>query len=353
MGLRARRKIDRSFSRPIHPGSHRCVCASATHLRRANSVPGLPRQGLPPRPPSGISKGHRGLPRVARVVATPRAPGGSTAIIDRFILCRALRHTALILMALVGCSGKSRMVEDARSAKPISRDAAIAASIEPYRAEAQFESGDVQIRVEWKDVPLAARQSTGRTPCGTPAAPAVSPTTTWGIPDAVVMVDVRRGRAQTAVEPRVVFEHCAFSPRVVVASSAVVVASAHDTPAVLSFERLHSALPFGASITGDTRPLAIYLPTVGHEVAVPLSGGAQYALTAGSETATVVAAATPYYAVTEASGQATLRQVPTGTHPITAWIPARAGQPARAASGVVRVTASGLAEVTLDMSHPL
>ena len=78
---RARDKIIRSFSRPIHPGSHRCVCASGTHLRRANSVPGLPRQGLLPR---------RGLPRVARVVATPRDPGVSTAIIDRFILYRAL-----------------------------------------------------------------------------------------------------------------------------------------------------------------------------------------------------------------------------------------------------------------------
>src|SRR5262245_34352729 len=43
--------------------------------------------------------------------------------------------------------------------------------------------GDAQIRVEWADVPVAARASPGRTPCNTPRAPSVAPTTTWGVPD--------------------------------------------------------------------------------------------------------------------------------------------------------------------------
>ncbi len=58
---------------------------SGTHLRRANSAPVLPHRGLPP---------LRGLPRVARVVAAPRDPGGSTAIIDRLTHSRALTSTS-------------------------------------------------------------------------------------------------------------------------------------------------------------------------------------------------------------------------------------------------------------------
>src|ERR1700733_4787888 len=60
----------------------------------------------------------------------------------------------------------------------------------PYRVEpGEFAKGDVQVRVEWPDVPVAARASQSRTRCGTAAAPDVAPTTTWGVPEAIVAID--------------------------------------------------------------------------------------------------------------------------------------------------------------------
>ena len=251
----------------------------------------------------------------------------------------------LAVVVVMGCSsGKPNAIEDARSVQPVPRDAAL-----PYKVEAPAAKGDVQVRVEWRDVPAIARAASGRTACGTSRAPDVAPTTTWGIPDVFVMIDVDRGNAVPDPGARIVLDHCALSPRAVVAGSSLAIASAADAPASLTLARFSTVL--GGAALAD-KPRAIALPVAGHEVTAALEPGSQYVLSiAGDETtAWIYAATTPYVAVTEASGQVVIRDVPTGTQRVTAWLPPRAGQPARIAHGTIAVTAGGLAELTLDIT---
>jgi hypothetical protein len=256
----------------------------------------------------------------------------------------------LVLVAvLAACSSKAHAVEDAKSAKP--RDAAVMVPSGPYRTETSFPKGDVQIRVEWHDVPTVARASAGRTPCGTARAPSVSPTTTWGIPDALVMIDLDHGKAPVDPQARVVLEHCELSPRIALAGTAVTIASAMEAPVQVSLGGGQPARPLDAP-PAKTQPLAIQLPVIGHAVTAPLELGTIYTITTPDSAALVVAAPTPYYAVTEPTGQVVLRDVPVGTFAVAALVPARAGQPARTGKATVTVTADALAEVTIDVTKP-
>jgi hypothetical protein len=262
---------------------------------------------------------------------------------------------AAALMA--GCSGrgatKPRVVEDAPAvAKPV-------VPAGPYKVDATFDKGDVQIRVEWKDVPVEARASAGRTACGTAKPAAVAPTTTWGIPDVVVMIDANHGKAMPGSgsgsgsngdrDARIVLEHCALSPRVAVVESPVIVASAMDAPVKLTFAKLGPARPLVTPAAPAPATTSIQLPIAGHEAALALDADSISELRSDDDSAIAVVTSTPYYAITEASGQVVLRDVPVGTFEIAAWLPARAGQPARAAKGKVTVTAGALAEVTLTL----
>ncbi|HUS28011.1 MAG TPA: hypothetical protein VMZ53_05865, partial [Kofleriaceae bacterium] len=164
-------------------------------------------------------------------------------------------NALLVLALLGGCSGKTKGVEDARKHPQDS------APVTDPTAPPPSGKGDVQLRVEWKDVPLAARASSGRTPCNTPRAASVAPTTTWGIPEVFVMIDAPPApqaasssgsngtRATTGSAPtgsatapamtaramtreaRVVLDHCALTPRVALASDKLIVASAAESPA--------------------------------------------------------------------------------------------------------------------------
>lgn len=283
------------------------------------------------------------------------------------------------LALLVGCSGKTKGVEDAPKHPGAGSDVGSAhdtAVLGPATGD-----GDVQLRVEWKDVPLAARASSGRTACGTPRAPAVAPTTTWGVPDVFVMIDappakaVAFGSAGSAVEDaavgtnsasrasastvstdvRVALDHCALTPRVALATSTLVLASAADAPAKLALTKTQQ-LPFGGTATPGAAK-SVYLPVAGHAVEAQLDARGIYHVqvanadgTFDAEDAWVVAADSPFTAITEANGQVVLRDIPVGTHTATAWLPPRAGQDAKLAHAQVTVTDGGLAEVTLDIS---
>ncbi len=254
------------------------------------------------------------------------------------------------VVALVACSsGAPRPIDDHTVGS-----AAIAAPVRPlgpYRVEpAEFAKGDVQVRVEWPNVPTAARASPGRTACGTARTPAVEPTTTWAIPDAIVAIDVDHGKPAVDPAAHVVLADCALSPRVVLAGAAVVVASEVDAPAQLALTRAGSALPLVASATGSGA-LTIALPVAGHGVTVPLAPDTLYAL-AGSavDPAWIVTPAQPYTAVTEASGQVVLRDVPVGSYTVEALLPARGDQPARTGRTSVTVTANALAEATVEIT---
>jgi len=255
----------------------------------------------------------------------------------------------LVLLALVvGCSSKTTSTPhgpDDGIKAPLPVDARVVPP-GPYRVDAKAPHGDVQIRVEWKDVPVIARASPGRTACGTAKPSSVSPTTTWGIPDAVVMIEVDHGKELVPTPARIVLDHCALSPRIAIASPALpgeaappkggaesiaslVVASTMDAPAQVAFARVGNARPLATPTKAATESIA-RLPVIGHEVELPIEPS-------------------PYFAITEANGQVVLRDVPVGTFDISALLPARAGQPARTAKGTVTVAAGALAEVVLSL----
>ena len=245
----------------------------------------------------------------------------------------------LALLLVVACSSKRPpRVEDA--AKPVAPASDAAA---PDAAVATSGSGDVAIRVEWKNVPAAMRASPGRTPCNTPRAPLVAPTTTWGIPDAIVVVD---GAPPVTAAARITLADCALSPRVAVGDS-LVVESALDRPAGLVLARRGDAGKLPALVAGDAR--AIQLPVAGHAVAVPLEAGAVYQLATGDKDPELTWIVAGTAAISDASGVASIKNLPSGAHGVTAWLPPRAGQPARQARGTVTVVANGLAELTLEL----
>jgi hypothetical protein len=204
--------------------------------------------------------------------------------------------------------------------------------------------GDVQIRVEWKDTPVVARTSPGRTACGTAKAASVAPTVTWGVPEVFVMLDLP-GKAPTA-HAHVRLQECALVPRIAIAGTELTLESGALAPAKLSLHQV-GKLPFGGDLTDAVR--TVYLPIAGHEVVATLEPGAMYRVDSDDSAAWIVAADRPFFAITEANGQVILRDVPAGTHPVTAWLPPRGDAPARLAQGNVTVEPGGLAEVTLDL----
>lgn len=254
----------------------------------------------------------------------------------------------LALLALVACSsGKGRPVEDARP--PVARGDAPAAAPRDASASASADAaapklGDVQVRVEWKNVPVAARSSPGLSTCRTPRAPAVAPTTTWGIPDALVILE----GAPVPAEARVVIGACTLTPRIAIGSS-LEIESAFDRPAsVVVIRRGSLAAPRELS---EGAPTTVQLPIAGHAATVPLEAGGLYELSTGGkqpETAWVVAGPG---AVTDANGQVTVHDLAVGEHVVTAWLPPRAGQPARYAQGKVVVAGGELAAITLELAE--
>jgi len=269
------------------------------------------------------------------------------------------------LGALGACSGKSGREEaaprapaagDAGSAGAAAPgdaargDAAPAAGAPARTAAARTAPGDLQIRVEWRDVPVAARSSPGRTPCGTPRAPSVAPTTTWGIPDALVVVDGAPASPTALARPavRVTLADCALTPRLA-AGSALAITSAADRPARLALRKRGAIDQLAVRLTaGD--PVPVLLPIAGHTVTAALDPGAIYSLeTDGPDPELAFIAALPA-AVTDASGHAVVRDLAPGPHAVAAWLPPRAGQPARSGRGTATIVGGELAELTITLA---
>jgi hypothetical protein len=211
-------------------------------------------------------------------------------------------------------------------------------------------TGDLQIRVQWPDVPVTARSSPGRTPCRTPRAPSVAPTTTWGIPDALVLVE----GAPPSGPPRiaqVTLADCALTPRLVVGAS-LAVTSAVDRPAKLVLRKRGSVDDLGHLVAGD--PIPVQLPIAGHTVTVALDAGAVYSLETDArdpEVAIIVGISdSKDVRVSDASGHAHARALAPGRHAITAWLPPRAGQPSHLGRGAAQIAAGELTEVTVDLT---
>jgi hypothetical protein len=251
----------------------------------------------------------------------------------------------VLVVLVAGCSGKARTPDDAvhptTPAKAAPADAAPVAIDAPKPAPT---TGDAQIRVEWQRVPVAARASAGQTPCGTPKPPQVAPTTTWGIPDAFVIVD---GAPPPSAPPaaQVTLADCALTPRVA-AGASLAITSAVDRPARLV---LRKRGPLDHLVPGE--PVPVLLPIAGHTVTAALDPGAIYSLeTDAPDPELGFIAALPDARVTDATGHVLVRDLAPGAHAVTAWLPPRAGQPARTGRGTATVTAGDLTELTIRLA---
>lgn len=259
-----------------------------------------------------------------------------------------LRIAAVLLAA---CSSSGKPVEDAKRPAPPTPpatpadatpgSAAPSAPLPPPKAT----TGDVSVRVEWPGVPAEVRASPGTTPCGTARAPQVQPTTTFGIPDAVVFVD---GAPAVTGEARVRLADCALVPKVAI-GSALVVDSAADRPSIVLLARRAQASDPKAAPEEKGPARKLQLPIAGHAASTALDAGAIYALATDAKDPelTWIVAATAF--VTDSSGVALVKDVPPGEHAVRAWLPPRAGRPARFARGKVTVEAGDLAELTLKL----
>jgi hypothetical protein len=243
---------------------------------------------------------------------------------------------------LVACSGgKTRTIEDAKHPATGSDAARADAAVATLPAKAQ--TGEVSVRVEWAKVPSTVRASPGPTACGAPRQPQVAPTTTWGIPEVLVIVE---GAPVAPAEARVRLAECALAPRLAIGGS-LVIESAADRPARVTVARRRQAGDLHAKLDDAAR--MVLLPVAGHAVAVPIEPGGVYELGAEGkdpETAWVVAGGG---AITDPSGVVLVKDVPLGAHAVRAWLPPRAGQPARYASGQITVAAGDLAELVLQL----
>lgn len=275
----------------------------------------------------------------------------------------ALAAAILASVLVASCSGKARP-DGAGSSGPAGSGGAGSAAVPAGGSGssgsaangpppvAPLANGDVQIRVEWPDVPVAARASAGRTPCNTPRSPSVAPTATWGIPDALVIIE--SGRIDTA-ESRIVLSDCALSPRLT-AGGTLVVESAADRPAAVSLSKRADISRRGelSPLSAAAPPRVLRLPIAGHAVTLPLDPGGVYELSTSDkdpETAWLAAGIQgTTLSVTDASGQAVIRDMLPGTRAVTAWLPPRAGQPARLARGSITVVPNQLAELTLVLA---
>lgn len=262
------------------------------------------------------------------------------------MVSRAARAALVALVGLAACSSRATAPAVGQKAT-VDPPAPAPAAGSAARDAAASGPGDVQIRVEWHDVPVIARASPGRTTCGTARAPAVAPTTTWGIPD--VFVALAAPGAPAPADARVTLDRCALVPRAIAAGASVAVTTTAASPVALAIARRGALADPMALVAGEPRP--IELPVAGHEVDVPLEPGGLYELSsAGADPAWIVAGGDLRVAVTDATGQAVMRDVPSGTYPVTAWLPPRAGQPGRVVHGEAVIAPGALAEVTLDLA---
>ncbi len=245
----------------------------------------------------------------------------------------------LVCALIIGCGGKKKPAgEDATRA---ARDATIATPDTAGSGAGSAATGDAAVRVEWKAVPTTARQSPGRTACNTARAPAVSPTTLWGIPDALVLTD----KAPAPTEARIVLADCALVPRLAIASTLLIV-SAVDRPARLTLTKHGTTAKLAALQPAE--PRAIQLPIAGHAVSLELEPNGVYRLAIDAPDGEAAWIVNAPGAVTDAAGVATLR-LPVGTHDVTAWLPARGGRDARLVTSKLTVDDKQLAELALDL----
>jgi len=253
------------------------------------------------------------------------------------MVVRVVRVALVIAVAACGSSKRPAGEDAMRGA----RDGSAAPADTGSGSGSAAPTGEVAVRVEWRAVPTSARQSPGTTPCNTPRAPAVTPTTMWGIPEAMILAE----KAPAPGTARITIAGCALTPRIVVARE-LIVDSALDRPTKVMLVKHGTIAALGALQSGEAR--TIQLPIAGHAVMLSLDANAVYRLGLDSPDGEVAWIVNAPGLVTDVTGLATLA-LPAGKHDVTAWLPARGGQEWKVVKSNVTVEASALVELAIDL----
>lgn len=284
----------------------------------------------------------------------------------------------LVVLAVAGGCGKRRtpttapVQHDAGDAG-LAHDADADADAEPARDAAALDAaplagtgsgyrvvaltddevGAVKVTVTWPTAPAAARRSPGRTTCGGARPPQARIATLHGVADVVIVLDLDHGKPAAPAAPvRVTVRDCAVAPTVALApglGGALVVDNGAVEPATVTITAVGPAWRLPPTATALARA---QLPVLGHAVAVTLAeaGAIEVGLAGEADPAVVIAPPHPYVAITDATGAARLTRVPTGTYPVRAWLPGRAGAAARTVTGEVTVVAGDEAALALELT---
>jgi hypothetical protein len=273
-----------------------------------------------------------------------------------------VRAGGAVALVLAACAGKPAATrgDGAGSASPAgaavldARAAAVPDDVPGarlgYRRAAT--AGTIEVRVEWADAPSTMRGSPGVSPCGAPLPPRVRVHTLGGVAGALVIADVPAGRgfepAAVAAELAVEVDGCVPSPEVVVRGplpTDLTVRSLDGRPHAVSITTV-ATLTSGQALLDAREPdgplPAVRLAWAGAAVRREVRESTLLRVaTEGAPThpAFVAVVGTPYAGVTDETGAVTLGAAPAGTYPVTAWLPPRAGAPARVARGSVTVGA--------------
>jgi hypothetical protein len=241
------------------------------------------------------------------------------------------------------------------AAATVDAAAPIAGTAPGYRVIDVSHGGTVAITVTWPTAPAALRRSPGRTACGGERAPRVRIATLHGVADALVVLDLDAGKAPPIAAPvRVSVRDCAVTPPMQVApglGAALEIQSADLTamtvvatgPRARRGPTPRRRWRWRARTCRCSATRSRCRSTHRASIAVALDG-------ALDDAAVVIAPPHPYVAATDEVGVARFDSVPAGTYPVRAWLPARGGHPAVAATGSITVAADSDAALTLVLA---
>jgi hypothetical protein len=253
-------------------------------------------------------------------------------------------------------------------AAPSSSVAADSLAAFGYRVDAAAAKagGTVRVIVRWPDTPQVRRASPGENECGKPRLPSVVPDELWGVAEAVVVLDLERGKAPGPLAPVVIAaEHCALTPRIALArpgGSLLVAnrdAAVHTAQLRLRPWKSARKLEAAASAAALSTVLPLRLPWRGHHVRVALAEpgfaqvelkselGGKQASPSVEDSAWIAVVPSPYAAITDRAGAVSFQQVPAGKASVTVWIPARGGGKAVELRGEVTALAGQTAELVV------
>jgi hypothetical protein len=237
-----------------------------------------------------------------------------------------------------------------------SADAAGSGSSDPA---APPTTGNLELRVEWKDAPAAVRASPGRTPCGGARRGRAKVHTLWGVANAIVFVEDAGPSAGAGAPPvMLTVRDCELTPTALVVASAPAAVRVYNADAKTQAVTIEPAITLddlaGAPVKVTKKASRAALPWMGSEIEAAIAQPGALAIAtadAPGDLAWVLAPpAGGAAAVTDDTGVAGFDRLAPGTHAITAWLPPAAGEKARVVTGEATIAVGKTTKLTIDLA---